>query len=66
MIHVSYETGGTDTYAGVECSVTTVSAGGTPVAESCVSTDLGLPVFVILYDESGTPDTWITLIKYDK
>lgn len=61
---VSFETG-TDTYAGVECKVTTVSTGGTPIAESCVSTELGLPVYVVLYDESGTPDTWITLVEYE-
>lgn len=62
---VRYEATGTDSYAGVECSVTKVSVNGTRSAESCVSTDLGLPAYVVLYDENGTADTWIELVEYE-
>jgi hypothetical protein len=62
---VRYEALGTDSYAGVECSVTELSINGTRSAESCVSTDLGLPAYVVLYDENGTADTWIELVEYE-
>ncbi|WP_154019115.1 hypothetical protein [Halococcus agarilyticus] len=63
---VKYETKGTDSYAGVECSVTELSINGTRSAESCVSTNLGLPAYVVLYDENATADTWIELVKYER
>lgn len=63
---VRYDATGTDSYAGIECSVTKLSINGTRNAESCVSTDLGLPAYVVLYDENGTADTWIELVEYER
>jgi hypothetical protein len=62
---VTYDAAGTDSYAGVTCSVTVFSVNGSLTAESCVSTDLGLPVYVVLYGENGTPSVRVELVEYD-
>lgn len=62
---VTYDSAGTDSYAGVKCSVTTASVKGKPVAESCVSTELGLPVSVVIYGDDGTPSVRVELVEYE-
>ena len=62
---VSFEVTGTDSYAGVECSVSQASLNGTAVHEACVSPDRGLAPYTAYYDETGTLTFEMTLINYE-
>ncbi|WP_049902759.1 hypothetical protein [Halococcus agarilyticus] len=61
----SFEVTGTDSYAGVECSVTEASLNGTVVHEACVSPDRGLAPYAAYYDESGTLTFEMELTSYE-
>ena len=61
----SFEVTGSDSYAGVECSVTEASVNGTVVHEACVSPDRGLAPYVAYYDESGTLTFEMELASYE-
>ena len=61
----SFEVRGSDSYAGVECSVTEASVNGSVVHEACVSPDRGLAPYVAYYDESGTLTFEIELTSYE-
>jgi len=61
----SFEVTGSDSYAGVECSVTEASVNGTVVHEACVSPDRGLAPYAAYYDESGTLTFEMELTSYE-
>ncbi|PSP69218.1 hypothetical protein BRC80_11820 [Halobacteriales archaeon QH_9_66_26] len=61
----TFEVTGSDSYAGVECSVTEASVNGTVVHEACVSPDRGLAPYAAYYDESGTLTFEMELTSYE-